>query len=312
MTDRIPVTDRESWLALRKRDVTASVVAALFGAHQYTSARQLYIDKTTDAVDEIDSAVLRRGRLLESAVAVAVEEDHPQWKLTKATDYFRDPDIRLGATPDFFVDGDTRGLGIIQAKTVAPSAFKKSWTEDGPPLWIAMQTICEMMLTGAAWGAVAALVVDPWRMECKVYPVPRHAGMERRIREATAEFWANTDAGFEPAFDYAKDAELIASLYPDATPLKSIDLSGDNYLPVLLAERTDIKARGKVDAERLKTIDAEIADKMGDAEIATIDGFTITNKTTNRKAYEVKATSYRALRVTDHRPKDATSDSDEF
>lgn len=312
MIERIEIDSREGWLALRKRDCTASQVAALFNAHQYISARQLYIDKTTDAVDDIDNAVLRRGRLLESAVAAAVEEDFPQWKLSKAGAYYRDPSIRLGATPDFFVEGDPRGLGVIQAKTVAPSAFKKSWTEDGPPFWIACQTITEMMLTGAKWGAVAALVVDPFRMDCKVYPVPRHPGMERRIREATAEFWINTDAGFEPAFDYAKDADLIASLYPDAVPLKPIDLTGDNHLPVLLAERAEIKARGKVDEARLKEIDAEVKAKMADAEIATIDGFTITNKVTSRSAYEVKATSYRALRITDHRPKEEATASDEF
>ena len=311
MTEIIPITSRDEWLALRKRDVTASVVAALFNAHQYTSARQLYIDKTTDAVDEIDNAILRRGRLLESAVAAAVEEDFPHWKLRKADAYYRDPAIRLGATPDYFVDGDPRGLGVIQAKTVAPSAFKKSWTEDGPPFWIACQTITEMMLTGAKWGAVAALVVDPFRMDCKVYPVPRHPGMERRIREATAEFWINADAGFEPEFDFAKDAELIASLYPDATPLKSVDLTGDNMLPGLLAERAEIKARSKIDEARVKTIDAEVKAKMGDAEIATIAGFTITNKTTHRSGFEVKPTSFRALRITDNRPKEEV-DSDEF
>ena len=39
-----PVTDRESWLKRREKDVTASVAAALFGdgVHPYITAYELY------------------------------------------------------------------------------------------------------------------------------------------------------------------------------------------------------------------------------------------------------------------------------
>jgi predicted phage-related endonuclease len=313
---RIPITDREQWLALRRQDVTASVVAACFGAHQYTSLRKLYVEKAGDYAEKIDSAILRRGRLLESAVATAVEEDHPQWKLRKATEYYRDPEIRLGATPDFFVDNDPRGLGVIQAKTVAPSAFKKSWTEEGPPFWIAVQTICEMMLTGATWGAVAALVVDPFRMECKLYPVPRHAGMEARIRAAVTEFWANVDAGFEPDFDFAKDADLIASLYPETVPLKSIDLSGNNHIRELLDDYARLSAVIKGADAELDVVKADLKSLMGDAEIATLDGATITFKNQERAKMVADLTQpksrFRVLKITDHREKETASVGDKF
>lgn len=306
MIQRIPITDRDQWLALRKQDVTASIVAALFGVHPYQSAYGLFAEKTGLELPEIDNAILRRGRLLEGAVAVAVEEDRPSWKLEKSQHYYRDPDIRIGCTPDFYAICPERGRGIIQAKTVAPSAFKKSWSEEGsPPFWISLQTSVEMMLTGAEWGAVAALVVDPFRMDCQIYEVPRHPGVEQRIRDAVVKFWGDVDFGIEPSPDYAKDAELIAAMYPAAVPLKTIDLTGDNHLPVLLAERADIKARAKADEARVKEIDSEIKHKMADAEIATIDGFAITNKVTHRKGYEVQPTSYRALRITDHREKEA-------
>lgn len=299
--ERIPIKDREAWLSMRKRDVTASAVAALFGAHPYETSLGLYVEKAGLEIPPIDNAILRRGRLLEGAVAIAVEEDRPGWKLTKATDYFRDPDARIGATPDFFVEGDPRGLGIIQAKTVAPAAFKKSWNDSAPPFWIALQAATEMMLTGATWGAVAALVVDPYRMDCQIYEIPRHPGVEARIREAVAKFWDDLAAGREPDPDYGRDADLVAAMYPAAVPLKTIDLTGDNLIPVILSERAELKTRMATDEARCKEIETEIKFKMGDAEIATINGFKITHKNQHRKAYSVAATDFRVLRITDQR-----------
>lgn len=302
MIERHKIKDRETWLALRKPDITASVVAALFGAHPYETALGLYAEKCGLEMPEPDNAVLRRGRLLEGAVAAAVAEQRPDWEVIKADEYLRDPELRLGATPDFYIEGDPRGLGVLQAKTVAPSAFKRHWT-DGAPFWVALQNATELMLEHeAAFGMVAALVVDPWKLDCHLFDVPRHAGVEARIREAVAKFWDDVAAGREPHPDYGKDADLLAALYPQETPAKTIDLTGDNHLPVLLAEREEIKARIRVDEARCKEIETEVKFKMGDAEIATLDGFAITFRTQHRKGYEVKPTSFRALRISDNRP----------
>lgn len=311
MIERHPVTDRESWLKLRKQDVTASVVAALFGQHPYESALGVYAEKTGLDLPEIDNAVLRRGRLLEGAVAAAVAEEHPEWEIIKGTDYLRDPDLRLGATPDFYIMNDPRGLGILQAKTVAPSVFKKQWRDTGPPFWIALQNATELMMEpDAAFGVVAALVVDPWKMECPIYPIPRHAGVEARIREAVTKFWADVAEGREPAPDYGRDAELFAALYPEATPLKTVDLTGNNMLPVILPERAELKVQmGKLE-KRVKEIDTEVKFAMGDAEIATLPGFSISLKTQNRKSYSVAATSFRRLNISDNRPQGDSFDDD--
>ena len=97
-------------------------------------------------------------------------------------------------------------------------------------------------------------------------------------------------------------------LIPCRNTLKTIDLSGDNHLPVLLGERAELKDRMKGDEARCKEIETEVKFKMGDAEIATVGDFSITLKTTNRKGYAVAPTSYRALKVTDHRPKEVAHD----
>lgn len=297
--ERIPITDRESWLRMRKQDVTASVIGALWGVHPYQTPLGLYVEKSGVDIPEIDNAVLRRGRLLESAVAQAVAEERPDWSVTKATAYLRDPTARIGATPDFWIDGDPRGRIVMQAKTVAPSVFKKQWTEDMPPFWIVLQAHTEAMLAGAALGIIAALVIDPWKLDLHIYDVPRNATAEKKIMDGVRQFWADVEAKREPKADYKLDGALLAQMFEHETPGKIVDLTNDNMMPELLDERERLSDAIK-DAEiKKKTIETEIKAKIGDAEFALTRAKRISWKTVNRKAYTVAATSYRQLRVSD-------------
>ena len=296
---RIPVTDREQWLTLRKQDVTASAVAALFGAHPYETPLGLWLEKTGSPKPDIDNAVLRRGRLLEDAVAMAVAEQRPDWQIEKAAHYFRDPDLRMGATPDFFIHGDPRGLGVLQTKTVAPNEFRRKCADDTVPFWITLQTLQEAMLTEAKFAVVAALVIDPYKLPCPIFELPRHAGAEARIREAISDFWDSVKFGKPPEPDFARDGALLDAISPAPIETKVIDLSGDNHLPVLLDERAELKSQVSKAAERIEAIDAEVKFKMGEAGIARIDGYSIAFKEQiTRKAGFVQESRARVLRIT--------------
>jgi YqaJ-like viral recombinase domain len=100
--ERIPIIDQRQWLGLRQRDVTASTVGALLGVHPYASALGLYLLKTGQIeADAEDTPAMRRGGLLEPVAHRILREDHAEWIDTLAPGaYFRDPDARLGATPD--------------------------------------------------------------------------------------------------------------------------------------------------------------------------------------------------------------------
>ncbi len=296
--ERIQIESREQWLAARKQDVTASVVGALFGLHPYETALGLFVEKSGVAMPEIDSSVLRRGRLLEGAVAQAVAEEKPNWKITKATEYLRDPAARIGATPDFWIDGDPRGLGVLQAKTVAPSVFKKSWTEESPPFWVVLQNATEMMLADASWGAIAALVVDGWHFDLHIYEVPRNAAAEKKIRETVTQFWSDVWHNREPKTDYERDGSLLSLLYPREVASTIIDLTGDNMMPELLEERERLSGVIKESEKRKETIDTEIKFKIGDAEAARVSGWRLTWKEQHRKEHIIAAKSFRVLRAT--------------
>ena len=255
---------------MRKPDVTASTVGALYNAHPYMSALKLYLEKTGVDFPHLDSSVTRRGRLLESAVALAVGEERPEWTITKNKDYYRDTSLRLGATPDFFIEGDPRGLGVLQTKTAAPHIYKRDW-EGGKsiPLWISLQVLTECILTDAAFGVVAVLQVDAFDLAVSVLEIERNPDAERRIINSVRQFWIEVAQGREPAPDYGKDAELIPYLMAHVTKDKTIDLQGNNELPALLAQRAELMGLISKYEKRVDEIETEIKFDMRDAERIT-------------------------------------------
>lgn len=304
MIERRPIADREQWLEWRREDVTASRVGALFGAHPYETALRLYAEKRGVEFPNEDTKTMRRGRWLEPAVAKAVEEMRPDWKLEAPNVYLRDPDIRLGATPDFYIHDPVRGLGVLQCKTVAPSVYARDWHNGSEiPFWITLQALTEMMLADAAFGAVAALLVDPHNMDVAILDVPRHPAGEDKIVAAVKEFWRQVIIGIEPDPDFSRDAEVIKLLMPRETPGKAVDFSGHNELPAMLEERADLMAVIKDADDRCSEIETEIKYLLGDAEVGNgLSDWKITYRVQKRAGYTVAPKEPRVLLIKDKRP----------
>jgi predicted phage-related endonuclease len=296
---RTLITSREQWLGLRKPDVTASTVGCLFGLSPYTSPLGLYAEKANQIDPDLpDSMALRRGRLMEGAVAQAFIEEHPGWKITKARHYYRDIKRRIGATPDYHLIDPNGRKGVLQAKTVMPYVFKKYWSDETAPVWITLQTLTEATLTRSEFGMIAALEVDGYTFRLHCYEVPRHEAAERRIQDTVAAFWEGVAAGRPPAVDHERDGALIAAMYPHHREGASIDLRGDNQLPELLEEREARKANIALDEARIDAIETELRSKLTDNEIGLVTGWRLTLREQHRKAYEVKPASFRVLRAT--------------
>lgn len=304
MIERHPVKDRASWLKMRERDVTASVAGALLGVHEWTTPWGLWALKSGKiAEDPAETAPMRRGRLLEPVAVELLREDRPEWEITRGVVYYRDPEARLGATPDALARCKKRGLGVIQIKTVEPSAIRTKWTnEEGeiePPLWIAVQAIVEAELVGAAWACVAALAVGHG-LDLHVVDVPIHRPLMERIRAETAAFWRRVESGEAPDPDYGRDGAALARLYPDDDGTE-IDLSGDNRMQALLAEQHCLRARVKIDRDRLDALEAEIKAKIGPAARAHVPGWRVSLKASRRAPHFVPEKLVRTLRA---QPKD--------
>jgi len=305
MIERLKVTSREEWLEWRKQDVTASNVGALFNAHPYVTPLRLYAEKRGTEFNVEDNKVMRRGRWMEPAVKKAVEETRPEWKLEQATHYLRDPALRIGATPDFYIHGDPRGLGILQAKSVAPSVYAREWADGTEvPLWIVLQAVTEAMLVNADFIVVAALLVDAHNMDVSIHEMSRNSAAEEKIKKAVETFWQNVQLGIEPDPDFVRDADTIKAMWRSEEPTNEIDLSGNNRIPLLLEQRATLKEIIKSNEAKIDAIDTEIKFEMKDAAVATgLNGWRVTYKTSHVKEYLVKARDQRVLRVTDQREK---------
>lgn len=295
------IYSHDQWQQLRSQDVTASVVGALFGVHPYMTVGKLQVEKVEGvSFARADSAVIRRGHALEKIVAEEVfRKFGEECAITKATEYFRDVDARLGATPDYWITMEGKpGRGILQCKTVGSLAFRRAWDDEKViPFWVSLQAITEMMLTDSKWGMVAVLVIGDFEFGLNTYFCERHPGAEQRIRTAAIEFWTAIDEGREPRIDYARDGELLKALYPREVTDKTLDLSGDNRILDLLESRESFRVSVKKLEDGLTEIDNEIRHKMGDAELATARGWLLTNRTHHRKERLMPASEYRVLRV---------------
>jgi len=218
------VSSRDQWLARRQRNIGASEVAALFHAHQFTTAYQLWCLHTGRLKrEDEDSDAMRRGRIFEPAVGEALREMHPEWIIQPARQYIELRSLRLGATPDFyawqsresFEAGDRPFL--IQAKVVTEDVFEADWTPT-PPAGYLLQVQAEMMIAGAARNILAVMVLDGRKFPVHEYPFVADVEIHAQIAEAARRFWHCVERQVEPTLHHPQDAWAIAKLYPDTVP----------------------------------------------------------------------------------------------
>ena len=160
MVEHIKIESAKQWHALRQCDLTASDVAAPLGLHPYKTPAQVYAEKTGRALPPKKSAsVLSRGKRLEPVFLPLLRDLYPDCRIEPADEYLREPENRLGCTPDVYMHRPDGALVTVQLKTAGRGAFARNWA-DGPPLWVMLQALCEASLADAAEAIIAVLVVD--------------------------------------------------------------------------------------------------------------------------------------------------------
>lgn len=318
---RVRVSDRSSWLVLRGSDVTASVIGAVFGEHEYTSTLDLWNEKRGAGDRPVDETpAMRRGRLLEPVAFQILAEERPDWRVFPLSDqfYYRDKSRRIGCTPDgFAVDPARPGFGIVQVKTTDSLVFRRKWAPEVPgeplnvPTWIGLQALTEMRLTGASWGVVVLLVAGHG-LDIHVVDVPEPPGLWEVVSSRVADFWRLVETGTMPDLDFGHDARRIVDHYAvkDGT---TVDLSADNRFAELVSQREALRAIEKAgaDAEKSRKVaDAEIIAKMGHASHATFSGggrVSVSTITVNRKPSPASTYSYPKIGVSGVVPLSAAS-----
>jgi putative phage-type endonuclease len=297
------ITNREDWLRMRAANIGASEIGALMGVDPHKSRYALWMEKAGRADPPGDNPVLRAGRWMEAAAIEAIRETHPDWNILRASTYYWDDALRIGATPDAFAVR-SGAPGVVQCKKVAASHFKQWMEPDGsitPPLRYQLQVIAEIVMTAAEWGCLAVLVDDGYGLDLHCIDVPVHAAAWQRVLDEAKAFWASIAADNPPTPDYDRDGALISAQYPTSNGAH-VDLSHNNHLAILLEERRNLKDAIRAAREiggigesekRIASIDAEIRHIMGATESAVCGSWRLIYA--ERKPYTVKAT--RILRI---------------
>lgn len=163
-------------------------------------------------------------------------------------------------------------------------------------MWIALQAAVEAYLTGSTWAMVAPLVVG-YGIDMPLIEIDLIPGVIDRIKGETRVFWKMIASGNEPPPDFSRDAHVIERMF-ELDHGEEIDLSRDNSIHDLIANRHRLKTAMKACGDQIEATDAEIKFKLQGASIGHLPGGRkITWKLTKRAGFTVDPASYRVLRV---------------
>lgn len=305
--ERLEITDRTTWLKWRAEDITASVGACLFGdIHPYTTAYREWALRSglLSSTSQIDPKLIRRGDVIERIAPQIIEEERPGWLIAKSSHYYRDPEARIGATPDLIASRpDIEGVGNIQVKSVGTQAFRQWKDRDTGltqlPMWIAIQTTIEAYLMEATWAAVAAITIGDGGLDVEIIDVPLVETVMAKWSVLAADFWRRVAEKEPYDIDWGKDAATVLDMYRDDDGA-TIDLDKDEEFESLLIAREVFKRIEKDAAAAEKSrreIDAQIIHKMGNAKAARIGNVFVKAPTIKVKEAVRKAYSFRKISV---------------
>jgi predicted phage-related endonuclease len=305
---------RDEWLALRSEDVTASDAGALWpDVHKYKTRRKLFLEKSFGENEE-QTSVMRRGKIMEPAVAEAIVVDCG-WKPERCSTYLRgraaDPLVRMGASRDYklHVLADdllhhqkTRATALaagwaefagrdlhltVECKSLDPQVWETEWRH-GPPIYTVVQSAQQTMLAGADGGIVAALLENRSK-DLILYAIRRDPDFELQLVQQVRDFWRAYEVGEEPPIS-GGDNDFMTDYYPTSDDAIEVDLSGDTaYWTKLVLEREELKLGQKTLDKRIDEIEAQIKDRMRDAARAKLPGWNITWRTDSRGTRTFKA-----------------------
>lgn len=253
----IPYSTREAWLAERAKDLTSTVIPALFNMSPYLTAFEAWHRAHGNVIVEIEpNASMTWGSRLEPIIAEGIAADEG-WRIRKKSEYMRLPEHRVGSSFDY----ETDAPALLEIKSVNSHAFRRGWTMtdfglEAPP-HIEIQCQVEMLVSGFNVLYIGALTDND-----TVHVLRREfqPDVGEAILQAAARFWN----GPEPSPDFTRDAAFVAKLHGHADPGTSIE--ADAELAELMQRHYDIGRQIDVLGDERDALKARMLTKIDTIE----------------------------------------------
>lgn len=187
----IPFTTEEAWLENRKKDLTSTDIADLFGCG-YATYEELFNRKLKGLDSQfVPNERSNWGKALEPCIAKEFARING-WTIRSAKEYVRIPELRLGSSFDYVIGTGDYG-DLMEIKNVGVDAYKRDWNKGftiEAPTKIEFQIQNELLVSGLIKCYLCVLVGGNQGI-----PLVREAN--KKIQDAillkAAEFWRRID-----------------------------------------------------------------------------------------------------------------------
>lgn len=272
---------REEWLKVRKLGLGGSDMAAVLGLSPWRSPIDVWLDKTSDTVEEKESEPMYWGNVLEEVVAQ---------EFAKRSGYkVRNNNFTLQSEPYPYllanIDREIVGLDAgLECKTA--NAFKANeWDGDNVPDAYYIQCQHYMAVTGKSSWWIAALIGG----NTFVYKeIKRNEEVIKAIIDTGAAFWELVESKTMPALDDTKQCEnALKKLYQKSNG-QSVELPA-NYGNMII-DYLEIKNQLSELETKKRGIENVMKDFLKDNEKATYGEHFVSWKSTKpRETFDAKA-----------------------
>lgn len=271
--------DKESWLRYRKRGIGGSDAGAVCGLNPYRTAIQVYYDKTSEEIEEIDNEAMRQGRELEEYVARRFCEASGK-KVRRANALFYDEkNPFMLADVDRMIVGENAGL---ECKTASPY-MADQWKEGSIPVSYQIQCYHYMAVCGADAWYIAVLI---YGREFKYYRIERDDEVIENLIRIEKEFWNDhVLSRVMPDPDGSKTADLAIAERFQETQGTTILLSG--FDERLRRRQELLTVMEHMETEK-RQIDQELKLYLGNAETAENEHYRVSWKNVSRSSLDEK------------------------
>ena len=271
--------DKREWLKYRKRGIGGSDAGAVCGLNPYRTAMQVYQDKISEEIEEMDNEAMRQGREFEDYVAKRFMEATGKKVRRANAMFYNEENPFMLADVDRMVVGENAGL---ECKTASPYMADR-WKDGNIPLSYQIQCYHYMAVCNADAWYIAVVI---YGREFKYYKIERDEAVIADLIQIEKAFWENHVMKQQiPDPDGSKLADSVIAEYYKNSIADTIPLTGFNEKLERRQELSELI--GRMDMEK-KKIEQELKLYLGENERAENEQFMVSWKSVQSNRLDEK------------------------